>query len=500
MPRKSPALAQDFTGVIFNSYGFLFVYAPIALAGYIIISRFNQHAAIWFLSAASFAFYWHWQGPWKILLPISIVFNFIAAQILIRSRSPARRYAILTFAVLADLALLIAFKYSTFLLGILTGREPDIGLGLPLGISFYTFTQIAFLVDTARDRGQTSFRDYILFVSFFPHLIAGPIIHHRNVIPQFARREHDPIRWALIEAGLLLLFIGLVKKALLADGIAPFANECFDQLAYVAHARPVADAYICTFAYTFQLYFDFSGYSDMALGLSFILGISIPINFNSPYKAGNITDFWRRWHISLSSFLRDYLYIPLGGNRLGRVAQYRNMFVVMVLGGAWHGSGWTFIAWGAWHGALLVLNRAWHESTRRFNIPPMPAFFGITLTFVFVALGWVFFRAPDLSVATDMFKALGGGGPLFDSAMTFRTRNPGPLNSVALQYYTKYSVAAAWLAICALIVFFCPSSQALTQRLFADEASRYRRLAIVAAGLIGTAAISTTSEFIYFNF
>jgi alginate O-acetyltransferase complex protein AlgI len=486
--------------VIFNSYAFLFVFAPLALVGYILISRLNQHAAIWFLSAASFVFYWHWQGPWKALLPISIAFNFLAAQILIRTQSPAWRYSVLTFAVLADLALLIAFKYSIFLVGIISGKEPDFALGLPLGISFYTFTQIAFLVDTAREKAQTSFRDYMLFVTFFPHLIAGPIIHHRNVIPQFARKEQDPIRWTLIEAGLLLLFIGLVKKALLADGVAPFADECFNRFAYAGQARPVLDAYICTFSYTFQLYFDFSGYSDMAIGLSLILGISIPINFNSPYKAENITEFWRRWHISLSSFLRDYLYIPLGGNRLGKVAQYRNMFIVMVLGGAWHGSGWTFIAWGAWHGALLVLNRAWHELTGRFGVRPIPTFLGVAITFVLVAFGWVFFRAPDLPMAMDMFKALGGSGPLYDTAASLHSRSPGPLNGVALQYYAKYTVAAAWLAACAAIVFCCPSSQALTERLFLHGSSRYRRLAIVAAGLIGTAAISTTSEFIYFNF
>ena len=277
-------------------------------------------------------------------------------------------------------------------------------MALPIGISFFTFTQIAFLVDTYRGAADRPSRlHYALFVTFFPHLVAGPILHHREIMPQFAGRRAFRADLAGIATGLSWFVAGLIKKVLLADGIASHANRVFDAAAGAAPGT--AEAWLGALSYTMQLYFDFSGYSDMAIGLALMMGITFPLNFFSPYQAGSLIEFWRRWHMTLSRFLRDYLYIPLGGNRHGAARRLLNLLVTMLLGGLWHGAAWTFVLWGGLHGAGLVANHLWRNVAGRAGLR-LPGWLGWALTFAAVVLAWVPFRAESLPVALRLWGAM----------------------------------------------------------------------------------------------
>ncbi|NGZ87104.1 MBOAT family O-acyltransferase [Duganella aceris] len=381
--------------MLFNSFGFLFFYLPVVLGGYLLLSRWAPGRTTAWLAVASLFFYGYWDVRFLPLLMASITFNFWVARRM--SASGRRRKPWLGFALAANLALLGCFKYANFLLW------QDWAIVLPVGISFFTFTQIAFLVDCYRGlAGEYRFVHYTLFVSYFPHLIAGPVLHHKEMMPQFDRRpQPDAADFAV---GLSIFVVGLGKKVLLADPVSVLVGPVF-----AAGARPqLIEAWIGALAYTFQLYFDFSGYSDMAIGLSRMFGVRLPLNFNSPYRAANISEFWRRWHMTLSRFLRDYLYVPLGGNRDGALRRYRNLMLTMLLGGLWHGAGWTFVVWGGLHGVYLVLHHGW----RSLNRNPAPTLWGRTLTMLAVIVAWVVFRAPDLATAGDILHAMAGGNGL----------------------------------------------------------------------------------------
>src|SRR4030081_1504621 len=347
--------------MLFNSYLFIFLFLPIALIGYFALGRLGNLAPVMWLALASLCFFPGSNWQFVLLLLASVAFNYGIGLLLISGRlRPLPRFAVLTIGVAGDLLVLGTFKYAGFLAANLnailsTGFTGNILL--PVGISFYTFTQIAFLVDAYRGKvARYRLPDYVLFVTYFPHLIAGPILHHKDMIPQFERAAAKRPDAHMILCGLIIFAIGLFKKTCLADGIQPLVT-----LAFGPNAPSFDQAWIGALAYTFQLYFDFSGYSDMAIGISLMFGIFLPLNFNSPYKAMSIIDFWRRWHMTLSQFLRDYLYIPLGGNRRGRILRYANLMITMVLGGLWHGAAWTFGAWGALHGAVLCINHAWNN-------------------------------------------------------------------------------------------------------------------------------------------
>jgi D-alanyl-lipoteichoic acid acyltransferase DltB (MBOAT superfamily) len=282
------------------------------------------------------------------------------------------------------------------------------GIELPVGISFYTFTQIAFLVDAAR--GQAREYDlprYALFVTFFPHLIAGPIIHHKEMMPQFAGPELKRDKTAYLPLALTLFVIGLTKKVLLADNFASFASPIFEAALHGSPPDLIA-SWTGALAYAFQIYFDFSGYSDMALGLALLFGIRLPVNFFSPYKAVSIIDFWRRWHMTLSRFLRDYLYFPLGGNRKGPVRRYANLMIVMVLGGLWHGAGWTFMLWGALHGFYLMVNHFWRFLTQKGMAPGLSPRMAGVLTFIAVTFAWIPFRSENMEGAAALYRGMLG--------------------------------------------------------------------------------------------
>jgi alginate O-acetyltransferase complex protein AlgI len=373
-------------------------------------------AALW-LACASLFFYGWWNPRFVLLLLGSVVFNYGTGYLIGRSPRTSRSKLLLTAGVAVDLVVLCVFKYANFFVdtaeGLTGGSIPHLDIVLPLGISFFTFTQIAFLVDVHRGlASEYNFIHYLLFVTYFPHLIAGPVLHHKQMMPQFGERATYSISADNVAIGMTIFTIGLAKKVLLADNFADYASPVFDAARDGLHPK-LFTAWVGALAYTLQLYFDFSGYSDMAIGLSRLFGVSLPLNFASPYKAHNIIEFWRRWHMSLSQFLRDYLYFPLGGNRRGKLRRYVNLLVTMLLGGLWHGASWTFAAWGGLHGVYLVVNHAWHGLRARLGMRPEPAsrtgrIAGIAITFFAVVVAWVLFRASNFESARSMLAGMFG--------------------------------------------------------------------------------------------
>ena len=368
---------------------------------------------------ASLFFYGWWRPVYLVLLVISLLANFGFGRGLSPESglSASIRRLMLGISIAFNLGLLGYFKYANFFVDSL-GALLDTGwsietIVLPLAISFYSFQQIAYLVDVFRGEAhEYSFLHYCLFVIFFPQLIAGPIVHHKEMLPQFARRETFRFSHENLAVGATLFTFGLFKKVVLADGMALYATPAFAAAGQGVELS-FFEAWGGTWAYTLQLYLDFSGYSDMAIGLARMFGIRLPINFHSPYRAVNIVEFWHRWHITLSRFLRDHLYIPLGGNRRGRLRRHLNLMVTMLLGGLWHGAGWTFVAWGGLHGLYLVLNHGWHTLRRRVGFAPgRGGWVGLvlarSLTLLAVALAWVPFRAQDMRSAGSMLASMGG--------------------------------------------------------------------------------------------
>ncbi|MDP6404475.1 MAG: MBOAT family protein [Alphaproteobacteria bacterium] len=397
--------------MLFNSPAFVFVFLPLVLAIFFVVARkANTLHCVLFLGLASLVFYGYWIPKYLVLILASIGGNFAISQAICRAAG-GRRRGLLALGVAFNLGLLGYFKYALFLVdnaALLFGRSWSIeAIVLPLAISFFTFQQIAYLVDCWR--GETSppaLARYLLFVAFFPQLIAGPIVHHYEMLPQFEKLADRP-RLANLVAGMTIFFAGLFKKVILADGVSGYADSVFDAVAAGTMVSAL-EAWIGSFAFGFQIYFDFSGYSDMAIGLALMFGIRLPLNFASPYKAASIIDFWRRWHMTLSRFLREHLYFPLGGNRGGWARQMRNMMIVMLLGGLWHGAGWGFVLWGGLHGLYLALNHAWrHWAPGGLRLPPVV---GRGLTMVAVIFAWVPFRAETWPETQALWLAMLGGG------------------------------------------------------------------------------------------
>lgn len=392
--------------MFFNSLEFLFLYLPVTFFVYFGLCRFKlvSAARLWLVFAS--LFFYAWWNPRDIpVILFSMTVNFAIGHGLGSPAVTAFHKRLVLFAgVTFNLILLGYFKYADFFIINLNAwlgfdlTPPHIEL--PLGISFFTFTQIAYLVDVHRGITRRSkWSQYFLFVTFFPHLLAGPIIHNQAVMPQFDKLKNFLLRYDKLFQGLVYLSVGMFQKVLIADYVGPIAQNGFIN----APLLTGLEAWAVLFAYALQIYFDFAGYSNMAIGLAKIFNIDFPVNFNSPYQAVSIIDFWRRWHITLSQFLRDYLYIPLGGNRLGEARRYLNVFLTMFLGGLWHGAGWTFIAWGSYHGILIVLNHALDRL--RFRLPRIIA---MPVTVVLICFGWVFFRSANMEEALQMFQGLLG--------------------------------------------------------------------------------------------
>jgi D-alanyl-lipoteichoic acid acyltransferase DltB (MBOAT superfamily) len=395
--------------MLFSSYAFLFQFLPVVALAFAAARRYSPRCGIMVLAFASLIFYAAWKPVYLLLLVASIGVNFWLG---LKMDDPSRRRGIGTLGVVLNLALLCYFKYTNFLFDsftTLTGTPlPFLNVVLPLGISFFTFQQIAYLVDVMRGaKVERDILSYTLFVSFFPHLIAGPLVHHAEMIPQFKRARSG--RSAVLAArGLAMFAAGLFKKVVIADNLAQFVTPVFAHLD-AGGGVTTPWAWLATLAYGLQIYFDFSGYSDMAVGLALLFGIRLPVNFRSPYKATSMIEFWRRWHITLSRFLRDYLYIPLGGNRLGESRRYINLLVTMLLGGLWHGAAWNFVIWGALHGLYLSVNHLWHrwrgESATNSAAMKLVCW---AVTFFAVAIAWVFFRARTAAGAWRMLGSLFG--------------------------------------------------------------------------------------------
>ncbi len=408
--------------MLFNSYTYLLLFLPLVALGFHLLRGSKLRLSLAWLVLSSLFFYGWWNPeptqPWSPkyvgMILGSCTFNYFLGRRLSALKFTPAGKTLLGLGIGANLATLGYFKYAGFLTGILhsmgSWQGEALKVTLPLAISFFTFLQIAYLVDAWKGKTEEyHFTDYLLFVTFFPHLIAGPLIHHREMMPQFAKNRNRGLHSADISVGLTMLAMGLFKKVVLADNLARTSTPIFELAAGDGRDPTSAEAWVAALAYTLQLYFDFSGYSDMALGSARIFGIRFPLNFHSPYKAVSIVDFWRRWHITLSRFLRDYLYIPLGGNRKGPVRRYMNLFLTMLLGGLWHGAGWTFIVWGALHGALLCVNHAWFAFRKKMGIAAIPKPLAIGMTFFAVLIGWVFFKAKDFGAAHNMLWAMFGG-------------------------------------------------------------------------------------------
>jgi len=517
--------------MLFNSYPFLLLFLPLTAIVFFRLGAYSHRLAATWLGAASLFFYGYWNPAYVSLLLASVFFNYGIGLALAREHDASRvrrKKLILTLGIAADLALLGYYKYANFFLDTAnslfnTGWAVQ-DILLPLGISFFTFTQIAFLVDAWSGKAREyNFIHYLLFVTYFPHLIAGPVLHHKEMMPQFARPQTYRFSSDNMTIGLMIFGIGLFKKAVLADGVSPYANMAFlsadagEKLDFLA-------AWGGALAYTTQLYFDFSGYSDMAIGLSRMFGIVLPLNFNSPYKATNIIDFWRRWHMTLSRFLRDYLYIPLGGNRKGPLRRQVNLMLTMLLGGLWHGASWNFVLWGGLHGVYLALNHAWRsQRERHFAHVRTGAGGKLTawaLTFVAVVAAWVFFRAATLEGALNMLSGMAGQHGVSLPA----TFQPGLgaaadwLQSQGVQFAlgggSRFMLTWSWVVCLLAIALFLPNAQELMRRHrpgldFDPDAVTARLewratpvwgLALAVLAAAGVLSLSQATQFLYYQF
>jgi len=397
--------------MLFNSYEFIFLFLPVTLLVYFGLNRMRLTVAsnAWLLFA-SLVFYSWWNVKYLPLILASILFNYTIGYLIVEHGSlrkqPVSKKGIFIFGLVGNLAFLGYFKYMDFFIGnvnaLFSTNLPLLQIVLPLGISFFTITQIAFLVDCyeglVEDRKLLS---YSLFVTFFPHLLAGPILHHKEMMPQFDSVRNKVLNYRNLSHGLFIFFIGLFKKVIVADELSKTVKAGFD----VAPSLNMVEAWVASLSYTFQLYFDFSGYSDMAIGVGLMFNIILPVNFNSPYKAANIIDFWKRWHMSLTNFITTYLYSPILRACRNRTFAKSMMatFLAMFIAGVWHGAGWTFILWGALHGGALVLNHYWKKRKT-----PMPKALGWLLTFGFVNVSFVLFRGKSMDDALKVLKGMVG--------------------------------------------------------------------------------------------
>ena len=394
--------------MLFNSYSFIIIFLPLLVVVYYFINKY--FAAKWarlFLLISSLIFVSLWNVYSAVILIFSILLNYLSGSslsIATDCKNEKRKKTIFIAAITANILLLGFFKYYNFFLtsvnSFFSGHAGQLNLIIPVGISFYTFMQIAWLIDIYRSGGQRyDFISYCLYVAFFPYIISGPISYHREIIPQLESEKAGKLNSANLCQGLFMFAIGLFKKTVFADTLAVIANGGFDSHA----ALSFTEAWLTSLSYTMQLYFDFSGYTDMAIGAALVFNIKIPINFNSPYKSLNIQEFWRRWHITLSRFLRDYIYIPLGGNRSGELRTLVNLMLTFLIGGLWHGAAWTFVFWGFLHGMALVVHRLWLKTGIRLN-----KVIAWVLTFNFVNIAWVFFRATSWEDALKVLKGMAG--------------------------------------------------------------------------------------------
>ena len=497
--------------MLFNSLGFIFAFLPLAVLVYFALNhaRLTLAAKAWLVLASLF-FYGYWNPTYLLLILGSIIVNFALSEALRRQHySSIALWAGISF----NLGLLGYFKYADFFIANInwvSGAEiAPLNLVLPLAISFFTFQQIAYLVDCYKGFvKERDFLNYCLFVTYFPQLIAGPIVHHSEMMPQFANTRLKRLRWKSLLLGLFVFSIGLFKKVVIADTLSVWANAGFDS----TDALGFYSAWGASLSYTFQLYYDFSGYTDMAIGAALMMNIRLPANFNSPYKASNIQDFWNRWHMTLSRWLRDYLYIPLGGNRCTEWRVSGNLLITFLLGGLWHGAGWTFVIWGALHGTAVIIHRYWKKTGFR-----MPVFIGWAITFLYVHIAWVFFRATSIDSALRILHGMADTSSMlselpegitqpFNSGLYWPTAKQAADYIDSLMPNASFEMPGLLLLAAALIAFICPNASQLAQRFFAPGKKTSPLIAVFIGIALATPLFlmvfmpSRISDFIYFNF
>lgn len=495
--------------MLFNSYLFLFVFLPVSLGLYYFLrTSYGKEASFVVLVLASLIYYAYWKIIYLPILLISIVGNYGLGLSIARSGTQKRKKIFLILGIALNLCALAYYKYANFFLDNLetiTGTSySSVNILLPLAISFFTFQQIAYLVDNYKNEAKEyKFVHYCLFVSFFPQLIAGPIVHHKEMLPQFMAATRKLVDVDLMWQGIQQFCYGLFKKVMIADNIALYATPVF-MAADGGHSITAWEAWIAALAYTFQLYFDFSAYSDMAIGIGKMFGINLPKNFNSPYKASSISDFWRRWHITLSHFLRDYLYIAMGGNKKGSIRRYSNLFVTMVLGGLWHGASWNFVVWGVLHGLYLIINHAWSGlmrligfNTKRFWYKTIAQ----VLTFFVVVEAWVLFRAETFE----------GAAIIYEASYQFSDLTLSSLFGESFNYINDPVRALMMLSVCGFVAFILPNSQDFIENKqsrwfsssgFVGSNILIRGIPLLAATvlMLSIASMNKVSEFLYFQF
>ncbi|KGT90752.1 MBOAT family O-acyltransferase [Enterobacter cancerogenus] len=491
--------------MLFSSSYFIFAFLPVCVIIYFLLNKLEYFSSskAW-LCLASLFFYGYWEIKYIPLLLSSITFNYVVGSIVTPKKhlqNTNSKY-ILTFGIIVNIGILAYYKYANFFLEnigfLLNDHFSPLHLLLPLGISFFTFTQIAFLVDSYKGKVEEyNFINYFLFVTFFPHLIAGPILHHGEMMPQFKDSTNNKVNFSNIISGLCIFAIGLIKKVIIADTFATFAQEGYS----AGYVHDFYSAWATSLSYTFQLYFDFSGYCDMAIGAALLFNIMLPINFNSPYKAVDIQDFWRRWHITLGRYLRDYIYIPLGGNRLSYFRTYFNLFITFSIAGLWHGASWLFIIWGAMHGIALIIHRAWKSAGMRMYLPI--AWF---ITFIFVNISWVIFRSNSFGQALN----------ILSNMFTLSSMRNISLEQLPLTDLSRYGQTTGWIAenisygIAAYSSVFMMSVVAMMICLLKNSqeiiiGNKIGYLKITTLSIFSSVAIylglhSESAVFLYFNF
>lgn len=502
--------------MLFNSYIFLFLFLPFCLGGFYLFAHWGKAvpAKLW-LTGFSLWFYGYFNPSYLLIMIFSILFNYVCFRLINAAKANWSRI-IMAAGVICNLGILFYFKYFDFFIenvNAVFGTSFLLkGILLPLGISFFTFQQIGFLVDTYRGEiRECSFLDYALFVSFFPQLIAGPIVNHNEMMPQFEKIGKQKLDWDRFAGGVFLFTLGMVKKVLVAD---TFGKAVSWGYANVLDLSGVDSALLILF-YVLQLYFDFSGYCNMARGLGWLFGIEIPVNFNSPYKAVSIVDFWKRWHITLSRFFTKNVYIPLGGNRKGRGRMYFNLFLIYLLSGIWHGAGWTFVLWSVTQGVLYIVTRMWqlHQKEKREKSGRAKAggpvrghvvkAAGILFTFVYFSLTCVFFRSETVGQALEIFRHLLTGGVALPAEAMMQSFNLDEfwyviklLHLDSLPYSQMY-LGGIITAVTMAVVFLAPNADEVAVR-FRPKAWN----ALVTAGLFlwCVLSLSGVSSFLYFNF
>lgn len=487
--------------MLFNSQIFIFIFLPVVLAAYYGLHKLGLHTlAKAALIIASFIFYGYNHPMYLTILVCSIVFNYLAYLIL--GKAEKGRAAVATVAVIANIAVIFYFKYFNFFI---TNSNRFLhtdwtvrNILLPLGISFFTFQQVSFIVDAYRgETGDYGIIDYALFVSFFPQLVAGPIVLHNQLISQFQDKNRYKLDVNRFGEGIRYFVIGLFKKTMMADAWGRIAD-----LGYAGEIRwDSPSAALIILAYTLQIYFDFSGYSDMAIGLGKMLGFELPKNFDMPYKAKDISEFWKRWHMTMTGFFTKYVYFPLGGNRKGKIRTYINTMIVFAVSGLWHGAGWAFVEWGMLHGAAMCFHRMFKDKIGR-----LPKILTGAVTFAFVNCAWVLFRAEGIYKAKMMFRCLifgGIGDTLPGLCNAFAGNNVTnlfkyiPALSDAVPMYFGYIYMAVSIVVTLMIVWLAPSSHeiAMNKKIRAWEGPVYAVLAIVSI-----MTFMNVSTFLYFNF